>query len=155
MCTVTLYLLAVTHLIYKKFNNLRRCIICTFSLTLYLSYFFFLIVRWHFLSAPTILDFEFSAKFCIWNALARIFKTLTLLFFFTFLDSIWPHQTSNTSDKWLNYIWSNFQTPPPQFFFWIHLTLLEYLFWRFSNITPLEPFHLDIAHFSRGILGKK
>ena len=32
---------------------------------------------------------------------------------------------------------------------------LDHDFGQFSNITPLEPFHLDIEHFYKGISSKK
>ena len=37
----------------------------------------------------------------------------------------------------------------------ILLALLENVFGQFSNVTPLEPFHLDIAQIFRGISGQK
>ena len=37
----------------------------------------------------------------------------------------------------------------------ILLALLENVFGQFSNVTPLEPFHLDIAQIYRGISGQK
>ena len=43
----------------------------------------------------------------------------------------------------------------PQKISGILLALLEDIFGRFSNLTNLEPFHLDIAHIYRGILGQK
>ena len=44
---------------------------------------------------------------------------------------------------------------PPIFFSKILLILLEDVSGRFSNLTNLEPFHLDIAHIYRGISGQK
>ena len=37
----------------------------------------------------------------------------------------------------------------------IVLALLENVVRQFSNVTPLEPFHLDIAQIYRGISGQK
>ena len=44
---------------------------------------------------------------------------------------------------------------PPIFFSKILLILLEDVSGQFSNLTNLEPFHLDIAHIYRGISGQK
>ena len=44
---------------------------------------------------------------------------------------------------------------PPQKISGILLALLQDIFGRFSNLTNLEPFHLDIAHIYRGISGQK
>ena len=46
--------------------------------------------------------------------------------------------------------------PPLQFLFSMVLfNLLQHVFGRFSNLTTLETFHLDIAHIYRGISGQK
>ena len=37
----------------------------------------------------------------------------------------------------------------------ILLALLENIYGKFSNVTPLEPFNLDIAQIYRGISGQK
>ena len=44
---------------------------------------------------------------------------------------------------------------PSHFFSKILLNLLEHVFGRFSNLTTLKTFHMDIAHIYRGILGQK
>ena len=44
---------------------------------------------------------------------------------------------------------------PPIFFSKILFNLLQHVFGRFSNLTTLETFHLDIAHIYRGISGQK
>ena len=44
---------------------------------------------------------------------------------------------------------------PPIFFSKILFNLLQHVFGRFSNLTTLETFHMDIAHIYRGISGQK
>ena len=46
-------------------------------------------------------------------------------------------------------------SPPPIFFSQILFNLLQHVFGRFSNLTTLETFHMDIAHIYRGISGLK
>ena len=44
---------------------------------------------------------------------------------------------------------------PPQKNSLLLMTLLEHVFGAFFHINPLEPFHLGIAHFYRGISSQK